>query len=183
MGAERHAFGHLEGVGIPQVTVGFGDQIPTVLMADPASNDLEINPGLDGIAAKVMPQAMVHEGRQLGLGTGGDNGAFGIIDGYHPVGRCVYGLAFDAFEQFAHRGEKRDHPHVVVFRAALAASDGKGVTVPIHVTPGQIHGLAQPHAGISEEFDQIPRRFGANIGLPDGFDEPGELGTRWYDDL
>lgn len=87
------------------MAVSFGDQISTVLMAQPAGNDLEINPGFNGVAAKIMAKAVMHEVRQSGLLAGGDDGALGIVNGNDLVRRRGSGFAVDEFEQFTHGRE------------------------------------------------------------------------------
>src|ERR1017187_10244581 len=104
-GAEGHPPGHFERMAIAEVPVGFGDQKSAVFVTHPTSNDFEINPGLDGIAAKVMSKTVMHEGRQLGLLASGDDGALGIVDGNDPICRRGRGVAANAFEEFAHGGE------------------------------------------------------------------------------
>ena len=51
---EDHPLRHFERMGIPEVPVGLGDKESAVGMPQPPSDHLEIHPGINGIAAKVM---------------------------------------------------------------------------------------------------------------------------------
>ena len=72
-------------MGIPQVTVGLGNQNAAVLVAQPACDDLEVDPGLNGVAAKVVAHIVMGEDGQVGLAACVAHQGLGIVDRNDPA--------------------------------------------------------------------------------------------------
>ena len=90
-GIKRHPFGHGRAVFIPQMPVGLCHEDAAVFVPQPAGNHFEINPGLDGVAAKEVTAGVVGILRQARMVTGGRNRFAGVPDLKHLVRRLGRG--------------------------------------------------------------------------------------------
>ena len=53
-------------MGVPEMAVGLGDEETAILMADPGSDGLEIDAGLDRVAYQIMAHAVMRECSKAG---------------------------------------------------------------------------------------------------------------------
>ena len=66
---------------IAQMPVSFGDEQTAIFVAKPCGDGFEIDSRFYCVAAKIVPEGMMREGREIAQFTGAANGRFRAIDG------------------------------------------------------------------------------------------------------
>lgn len=150
-----HSLGHLVGMGVAEVAVGLGDQYPAVFVAYPGGYRLKIDAFFDGVADKVVPEAVmgeVGEGVEL---AGGVQGVLGVEDGDKGLIGEAGAWGLEAFQEALEDREEGNNAGFMVFSAVFAAGDGKAAALEVHIGQAEGVGLGFAHPGVGEEFNEV----------------------------
>lgn len=144
-------------MSVAEVAVSFGDEQPTVLMADPGGEGFEVHAFFEAVADEEMAHAMMGKVREAVELASRFQRFLCVLDGDQGLLCRPRTFRFQALQEVLQHREHRDNPRLMILCSVFAPGDREAAALEIHIGQPEGVGFRFAHPRIGEQFHQIGR--------------------------